>query len=500
MKKNLLNRLTVVIASLMPIVYLSCQHVDIDSQGSYLPKFETNSLSAYNVDAVSPQIISFNLNSNTPWRIVSDKSWCRVTPNMSGSSSLIEEITIEVDDNDVVESRCATITVSAEGVDENVVITITQDAKGELIIQPIDNIIPTGGGVSTFTVKSNKPWRVSSEKQWLSFDKQFGEGGETVEIITATSVANPGQKRTSIVTVFSGTEERSFVATQNGLVLEFAPVEDEYKTFHRNGQTKTFEVLSSVDWKAESNNPDVTLKKLNSSQLSVEIAPNKLFATRNFEVTLSPVSPGMGGVQSEAIELKQPTNYVYGDFGTDPNGGQKIINNETGSVTLNEGTVGNVRMTTNEVYKLGEFIWKFSNTNINIVNSGFHVQTFAASGNFNYRVRLGYDIDRANVISSGGATPNGTSFWADFTPLSFTQEQINNMHTLKISLMPETATDQLVIKVWINDTLIAGDNKRTNPWKVDATAPGFQYYFGFLSKNGTSSMTIDSFEFIPYEE
>ena len=52
-------------------------------------------------------------------------------------------------------------------------------------------------------------------------------------------------------------------------------------------------------------------------------------------------------------------------------------------------------------------------------------------------------------------------------------------------------------KVYINDVLVSDEGQNVGDvWASSSTQAGFQYLFGIES--GVGSMTIDSFEYIPY--
>ena len=76
----------------------SCQEFNIDSQAEFPPLLETDAQSEYAVLAKSPNTIIFNISSNTPWKIKSNKNWCVPTPAMSSASSLIAEVSVIMED------------------------------------------------------------------------------------------------------------------------------------------------------------------------------------------------------------------------------------------------------------------------------------------------------------------------------------------------------------------------------------------------------------------
>ena len=130
----------------------SCQEFNIDSQTEYPPLLETDAQAEYAVLAKSPHTIVFNISSNTPWKIESNKNWCVPTPGMSSASSLIAEVSVATEENPDEQERTAILTIIADGVEGNKTITVTQAAKGTLLVQGFDNPFPSEGGEGTLSL------------------------------------------------------------------------------------------------------------------------------------------------------------------------------------------------------------------------------------------------------------------------------------------------------------------------------------------------------------
>ena len=90
--------------------FVACQENTVDTQGEILPKLATDAQNTYVADPTLPENITFNVSSNTPWRITVDcgegfaeRPWCSVSPSLSAVSSLVEEVTIKMKDNPTYE-------------------------------------------------------------------------------------------------------------------------------------------------------------------------------------------------------------------------------------------------------------------------------------------------------------------------------------------------------------------------------------------------------------
>ena len=89
----------------------SCQELSIDSQPDAPTAIYIDALDEYDLLAISPSRIVFNISSNTPWQIETDSQWCLPTPSMSAASSLVSEITVNTENNPDMAPRTATLKI-----------------------------------------------------------------------------------------------------------------------------------------------------------------------------------------------------------------------------------------------------------------------------------------------------------------------------------------------------------------------------------------------------
>ena len=464
----------------------ACQELSIDTQSTQPAKIEIDAQSEYTLLAASPRTIIFNISSNTPWKITSDSQWCTPDPAMSSASSLVAEITVETEDNDTEKPRTAILTIKAEGIDTPTTVTVHQDAKGKLLIQPVDGNIASQGGSKPFTITSNKPWTVVSDKIWLTFDKTEGEGTGEMETVTATAEMNTGVRRSATVTVSNGLDTQEFEVVQDGIILSFKELEDPENDvlFSGAGGTKSFGVEANIEWKVACDDPNVTLNKTSDTEFSVTMPIGKYFSTMETPIRLEAADASLSGVEAQVLTLRQ-SGIAYAD-------GSDVVFNADGSVTMTAAGAKS-RVCTHLANKLGTYIWTFSE--VNIENAYFDLNAW--TDNANFHLFLGGQ----NRLTSGGrTTPDGADFWANpaiITP-GLTVDDLNAMKTLKLVIKPnESDATKLTIELWLNDKQILDVNDRINPWTPERTTPGIPYYFGFTG--GTGTMTIASFETIPIE-
>lgn len=501
--KKFLFAIAIILVQIVCTVNLSsCQELNIDSQNEYLAKIEVDARSEYSVLAMNPADIVFNISSNIPWRVKSEQAWCAVSPSMSASSSLVETITVHLENNETEEARTAVLTIEADGTDEVTLITIVQDSKGTLQVQPATDIIATAGGSVTFTLVSNKPWTVTSDSQWLTFDKAEGTGTGEVEAITASGTDNQGARRTAIVTVATALDKKTFELTQDGVSMSIEEVTEPGGTlFAGTGEkeAKTYTVVSTTTaWKPVTDADWITLEKISDTQFTVKVLKsNPYFAARKGNITLEPTFALMPELVVPPLVITQNAFWAKDNAGT-----SSITVNEDGSVTLKSVDKNKCRMYTGDaadapLYKLGTYIWTFSN--INFADPAyFDINFYSEDGGPRFELFLGEahaNAGNRNIFGSWG--DNG---WWSESKFDLSLDELNEIKTLKIEFIRDPAnTSNLKLTVWLNERELASitkpDSYALNPGKYN----GNKIYFGFNGYCADAEVTIKSFEIQPVE-
>lgn len=139
----------------------------------------------------------FVVTSNISWTASSDQPWCVVTPSGNGNGI----ITATYTGNSIHSSRIAIITVSATGVNDQI-LTVTQLAAPALFTVSTDsqNVSADSGSVE-FSINSNFIRIVNSDQSWcdISMDTEIGNG-----VITAKYAANTDfYAREAVITITS---------------------------------------------------------------------------------------------------------------------------------------------------------------------------------------------------------------------------------------------------------------------------------------------------------
>ncbi|MFH1121739.1 MAG: BACON domain-containing carbohydrate-binding protein [Bacteroidota bacterium] len=114
---------------------------------------------------------AFTVTSNTSWTVISDQTWCTVTPSGSGNGS----ITATYTQNTTTSPRTANVTVSASGVSP-VVVTVVQAGLPESeFLLTIQNVIQTAPNVFEFDiflldVDASVPFQLATIQAGINFN------------------------------------------------------------------------------------------------------------------------------------------------------------------------------------------------------------------------------------------------------------------------------------------------------------------------------------------
>lgn len=471
----------------------SCQELNIDSQTEFPIKLETDAQSQYNVLATSPRTIVFNISSNTPWKITSDKEWCTPTPAMSSSSSLIAEVSLDILDNPDEQSRMATLTITGENYEPQTIITVTQDAKSKLVVQWIDEKMESGESTAEFKITSNKAWRATSSSMWLTLSQESGAESLEPITITANATANPGKERTATVTISNGLEEQTYEVTQKGYILELTGVEDMDKplefTGTGNGSTipeqniKTYNVNANIEWNVTTEADWIELTKNDNATFTAKVKSEYYFDTRKATILLQAKDKTLG---LEPVEI--PVEQKGGDVTIQ---GSDHTVDANGHLTLNTTAQKTSRFILKGQRKLGIYEWKFSNSNF----TDDRAIDLNMDGKPAAHMWMGPNVK----YTSNSYKFQITGSLHDLDNTKVTKEKRNEMRTLRVEVKyKDNAKEKVIYDVYLNN------EKVMDTVEIDASvfsaANGYTLHFGFHeSSSGTASMTISSFEVTPVE-
>ncbi len=520
MKTNAIINLGVCAAAGMALLAGCYETPAIDSQPDAEPQIVVDAKSEYTVASASADPVIFSISSNTPWYIECDsEDWCTVTPGASATSSLTEDITVTVEDNTVVQPRTATLTVTAEGVEEPVLVKITQNALSKLEVSAASGMIPQSGGEVTFTVLSDQDWRIGSKPDWLTLSTS-GEAGSDDAVTVTASAGETTAMRSATVRIETSEDFRTVTITQDGAtVLEFGEADETARTFAYGGESKTFHVEASMLWSVSCSDPDVTISPIEgttSGDITVTLPYSKYINDKTYTITLRSDDPD--------IPMDEQTLTITQDSFADPVGTPDLS-----GFTLSADN-GTAYVKSKDYWKYGTFEWTFSD--VDLTSGYFDINNWGSDG-ITMMIRFGGDASVNMVGLKGFLTINGVNvYWGvdtawsngwdiDFKNLPCNDVSLSELRSLKLEITPDTRSGYqqnniLSRKMWINDELVFEFSKTNYPetetarpgdpvawcggdiWQSGSTHPGLQYQFG-IGGTGLGSLTIDSFKYTPYE-
>ena len=268
--------------------------------------------------------LTFTINTNLPWEVRSDASWLSFNresgqPDPDGRTITI---TATAEASDVME-RVATVTVVAGNEEESFEVT----QRGTFELTEITGEFPGSGGSKELKLRTDLPWTVSADKDWITFDKESGEGSANVTVIKVTAAANPDVTRTAVITVTAGGESHEFEIVQTGASFSIVPPADP--TIDRLGGELVVEVESSKAWEPRTDVPGFTVKKVDDTHFKVIAGFNSSFAPRKGLVSI------VSGNNVASVEVTQDVNFsCEGHYELLDDGSVKVYVDEKTRVTL----------------------------------------------------------------------------------------------------------------------------------------------------------------------
>ena len=266
--------------------------------------------------------LSFTINTNLPWEIRTDVSWLHFTPEKGqpDPDGRTMTITATADASQAIE-RFATVTVVA-GDDEE---SFDVYQRGTFELTEISGEFPSTGGSQVLKLRTDLPWTVSADKDWLTFDKESGNGGAGVTAITVTAAPNEDVVRRANITVTAGGETRTFEVAQSGVAFNIVPPADA--AIDRLGGELLLEVNSTKTWEPACEVEGWTVEKVDNTHFKVVAPFNGKFAPVTGKVAI------VSGTARDEIELTQDINFTF-------EGHTEIL--EDGSVKVYEDVVSGI--------------------------------------------------------------------------------------------------------------------------------------------------------------
>ena len=356
--------------------------------------------------------LQFTIQTNQDWEVRCDQSWISFNRESGAPDPEGRRMTIiATAEPSTVMERVATITVTAGDEEES--FDVSQ--KGIFDITEISDSFSAAGEDKTISLRTDLPWTIMADKDWITFDQESGTGDGSKIAIKATAAVNDGAMRKANVKITAGGVERTFEVSQDGVAFEIvAPASTELE---RTGGEMVISVNSTLAWEPATEVEGWEVEKIDASSFKVKAAFNNLFQTKTGKVAIN----GTGGAHDE-LELTQDVNFTF-------KGHTEML--EDGSVKVYEDVAASGIVTKDNF----QHVIMEADVEMHIGDKG---SFFMCSEHYSdgYEYELYIDLQRSDAYrlrANGGKIATGGS--VQFT---FDKNKLNAMTKAQIQFVPST--------------------------------------------------------------
>ena len=406
--------------------------------------------------------LSFTINTNVPWSVRSDVSWLKFSPENGQPDPDGRTITVvaTAEPSDVME-RVATVTVTA-GDDEE---TFDVTQKGSFEMTAITGEFPGAGGSQALKLRTDLPWTVSADKDWITFDKESGEGSNSQTVINVTAKPNDDAARKAVITVTAGGESHTFEVSQAGSAFAIIPPADP--TIDRKGGELLIEVDATKSWEPKTEVPGFSVEKVDDNHFKVVAGFNNIFAPRKGQVSIVAASGA-----TDSIEITQDTNFTVQNGEVLEDGSVKLSGDQGTRVQFKDG----LRCMT-LVLTMGEKHF----------GDAGQLWVQGSIGSVNIYNQLSLD-GNTRIRTDGNMADEAASSAYKSTKYSITKDELNAMNTYEYGLKPN-AEDPTQLDMWFKvDGTEKISHTGNNPFYYNPAE--VNYYFGFYSATSDGSWYV----------
>ena len=396
--------------------------------------------------------LTFTINTNVPWEVRTDVSWLHFSPEKGNPDPDGRTLTVTAtaDPSDVLE-RVATVTVVAGDDEES--FDVTQSGTFELT--EITGDFPGAGGSQVLKLRTDLPWTVSADKDWISFDKEEGAGDGKQTVINVTAAPNDDVARKAVITVRVAGEDHAFEVHQAGAAFNIVPPADP--TIASTGGELIIEVNASKSWEPQTDVPGFTVEKIDASHFKVAAGFNNKFAPRQGAVTIVSVSGA-----TDSVEITQDVNFTF-------DGHYEIL--EDGSIKIYGDQ--KTRVTTADKIRYASFVLTMGETHFEDGGQLFLCTHDAGNGTAEYQCQVALNGNK-RLRTNGSGTAYGS------VKFDITKDDMNALKTYRVDFAPDAEVPgNIRLEFFYN-----GESRcvLSNPsvYKEDPETGG-HYFFGYDS-------------------
>jgi phosphotriesterase-related protein len=232
---------------------------------------------------------TFTVTSNIDWSLSESSGWLTATKTNATT------LTVSYDENTIVDSRSAEITVSGAGVTSQNIIVNQSGASPALSVTPESRSVSSASGTTTFTVASNIDWSLSESSGWLTATKTDA----TTLTVSYDENTIVDSRSVEITVSGAGVTSQNIIVNQSGASPALSVTPESRPVSSAPGIT-TFTVTSNIDWSVSESSGWLTATKTDATTLTVSYDENTIVDSRSAEITVSGV-----GITSQNITVNQ---------------------------------------------------------------------------------------------------------------------------------------------------------------------------------------------------
>jgi hypothetical protein len=390
--------------------------------------------------------LTFSVQTNVAWEVHSSAGWLTFNresgePDPAGRTFTI----IATAAPSQVLERTATVTVKAGDEEES--FDVTQ--KGIFDLTEISDSFFGDGDTKFIKMRTDLPWTIMADKDWLLFDEYSGTGDGSLILIEATALPNEGMARKANITVTAGGVAKTFEVAQDGAVFEIvAPASTEIKP---TGEEILLEVKSSLAWEVSTDVDAWAVEKADANHIKLTAPFHNTFAPRKGHVTIK----GPNAAEF-SLELTQDINFTISEAEVLEDGSVKVFSNKKSRVIFKD----EMRYVS-VVLKMGEVSVDD--------NATLCLCTHDAAGDSELQCQI-YLAGNKRLRTNGGHTTYGS------TKFDFTKDELAAIQEYRVDFRPNAENAENIDLEFFYNGTSKKVHTSTSPFK-DATATA-HYFFG----------------------
>ncbi len=226
--------------------------------------------------SASSGTMTFTILSNVNWSVSENNFW--TTAVKTNNSTL----TIQYDENLLVESRSATFGLSGQGVAPLIVTLFQEGASAVVSVTPATATVGANSGTLNFSVSSNIEWIISEDSDWLSAIKS----DNNTLTVTYNENSSNSSRYANINVTGPGVVAQTIILTQQGanILLEVSPVS---ATASSIAGSYTFTVNANIEWSVSETENWMNVTKESTTSFRVDYDENTSGESRSATITVS---------------------------------------------------------------------------------------------------------------------------------------------------------------------------------------------------------------------